>query len=59
MNIKEFKQRLTKHDWHYAQSHDSRVYERGLAEEKALLSMTQGKITYKNAYNSHFKKIFK
>lgn len=59
MNLKDFKKRLAKHDWHYAQSDDSKVYERGLAEEKALKSMTQGKKTYNNAYNSYFKKVFK
>jgi len=59
MNLKEFKERLAKHDWHYVQSDDSRVYQKGLTEEKALKSMTHGKITYKHAYDSHFKKIFK
>ncbi len=59
MNIKEYKERLKKHDWHYSSSDDMRRYDAGLAEEKALKSLTHGRKTYKKAYESQFKKHFK
>lgn len=59
MNLKEFKKRLANHDWYYSQSDDLRLYEKGLAEEKALLSMCHGRKTYKKAYESLFHKHFK
>lgn len=59
MNIRQYKERLAKHDWHYAQTHDSRVYDRGLVEEKALKSMCHGKTTYQKAYDIEFRKHFK
>ena len=59
MNLRQFKERLAKHDWHYSSSDDDRVYERGLAEENALKSLMKGKVSYQNAYQSQFNKHFK
>lgn len=59
MNLSEYKKRLAKHDWCYAFSDDDRVYQAGLAEEKALKSMCHGKKTYKKAYEIQYKKQFK
>ncbi len=58
MNLKEFKTRLAKHDWYYSSSDDHRIYEAGLAEEKALKSIMQGKKTYEHAYKTLFSKHF-
>lgn len=59
MNLRLYKQRLAKHDWYYSSSDDDRIYSAGLAEEKALKSMTHGKKTYKQAYDFEFNKHFK
>jgi len=59
MNLREFKNRLDKHDWYYASSDDGRVYEKGLEEEKSLKLIMEGKVTYQKAYNSQFNKYFK
>ena len=59
MNLKEYKERLAKHDWHYTSSDDNRIYEAGLAEDNILKKMYEGKKTYKKAYKTVFNKHFK
>lgn len=58
MNIREFEERLKKHDWCYMMSDDDRWYDAGLAEEKALLSICHGKVTYQRLYDKYLHKQF-
>jgi hypothetical protein len=41
MNIEQYKKRLEKHDWHYAFSDDSRVYDRGRKEQMELQAIAK------------------
>lgn len=59
MDLKQYKARLDKHDWHYASSHDSRWYEAGLAEEVELKRLASENKSFQKAYDAKVKKVFK
>lgn len=58
MNIKIYKDRLRRHDWYYQMSHDSRRYDSGKEEEDKLKKLTEGRKTYKEAYEKMERKMF-
>lgn len=59
MNLKDYKQLLSLHDWHYSSSNDERWYNKGLAEEINLKKLAEGKKTYEKAYQKEKQKHFK
>lgn len=58
MTLKQYKERLQKHDWYYSFSEDGRVYDSGLAEEKELKKLAENNSSFKKAYDSIFNKFF-
>jgi len=58
MTLKEFKQRLNKHDWYYSMSEDSRWYESGLAEQKELERLAETKPSFKKVFDAKKNELF-
>lgn len=58
MNLKEYKERLLKHDWLYFMSDDSRRYNTAYEEQQQLEKLKEGKKTYEDAYRRRVAKMF-
>jgi len=58
MKLKEYKERLNKHDWYYMMSEDPRWYDSGHAEENELRQLAETKPSFKKAFDAKYKELF-
>lgn len=52
MNLKEYKEKLNKHDWFYVMTEDPKVYDSGLAEENEIKKLAESKKSFMKAYET-------
>lgn len=58
MTLKEYKEKLNKHDWYYAMSDDPRIYDTGLAEENELKRLAENKPSFMKAFKNKEDSLF-
>lgn len=58
MTEQDFKELLTKHDWHYGKSDDDRVYRAGLEEEKHIKDLMKDRPDLQLLYQEKHKQVY-
>lgn len=58
MTLKEYKEKLDKHDWFYMMSGDSRIYDSGLVKDKEILKLALENETFMKAYRAKHRQMF-
>lgn len=59
MTLRQYRDRLNKHDWFYMMSDDRRIYESGKANETELQKLAKTDSNFQKAYDSKYKSVVK